>query len=66
LPADGWYNTYVSSFDQPSPSSSQIAQNLQACASPGLFYDVQSGGDVTAALNALFQKVVQTSAHLTQ
>jgi hypothetical protein len=27
---------------------------------------VQSGGDITAALNNLFQLVVQTAAHLTQ
>jgi Flp pilus assembly protein TadG len=65
LPSDSWYNSYVSPFDQPSPSTSKIAQNLQGCASPGLFYDVQSGGDITAALNTLFQIAVATAPHLT-
>lgn len=65
LPTNGWYNSYISQFNNPGPSTGQIAANLQSCASPGLFYDVQSGGDITAALNALFQLVVATSAHLT-
>ena len=64
-PTDDWYNTYVASLNNPDPSSGKIAQGLQACASPGLFYDVQSGGDITAALQALFDKVVRTAAHLT-
>ena len=66
LPTNSWYNQYISPFNTPSPSAGQIATNLQNCASPGLFYDVQSGGDITAALNNLFQLVVQTAAHLTQ
>jgi hypothetical protein len=65
LPTNSWYNTYISALNNPSPSAGQIAQNLQSCASTGLFYDVQSGGDITAALNALFQKVVETAPHLT-
>jgi Flp pilus assembly protein TadG len=66
LPTNSWYNSYVAPINTPSPSTGQIATNLQSCASPGLFYDVQSGGDITAALNALFQLVVATAAHLTQ
>lgn len=66
LPTNSWYNSYVAPFNSPDPSTGQIATNLQSCASPGLFYDVQSGGDITAALNALFQLVVATAAHLTQ
>ncbi|MBV9561390.1 MAG: pilus assembly protein [Bradyrhizobium sp.] len=66
LPTDSWYNTYVASLNNPDPASGKIAQGLQACASPNLFYDVQSGGDITAALQALFDKVVRTAAHLTQ
>jgi Flp pilus assembly protein TadG len=65
LPHDTWYNNEVASFNTPSPSTGQIAQNLQSCASPGLFYDVQSGGDITAALTSLFLLVVATAAHLT-
>ena len=66
LPTNSWYNSYVAPFNSPDPSTGQIATNLQSCASPGLFYDVQSGGDITAALNALFQLVVASAAHLTQ
>jgi hypothetical protein len=66
LPTNSWYNSYVAPFDNPTPSTSLIATNLQSCASSGLFYDVQSGGDITAALNALFQLVVASAAHLTQ
>jgi Flp pilus assembly protein TadG len=65
LPTDSWYNSYIATFNNPSSSSGQIAQNAQSCASPGLFYDVQSGGDITAALKALFLKVVETAPHLT-
>lgn len=66
LPTNAWYTSYVAPFNNPSPSTGQIATNLQSCASPGLFYDVQSGGDITAALNNLFKLVVKTAAHLTQ
>jgi Flp pilus assembly protein TadG len=66
LPTDSWYNSYVGTFDTPTPSTSLIASNLQSCASPGLFYDVETGGDITAALNNLFQLVVASAAHLTQ
>jgi Flp pilus assembly protein TadG len=65
LPYDNWYNNEVASFNAPSSSTGQIAQNLQSCASPGLFYDVQSGGDISAALQSLFNLVVATAAHLT-
>jgi hypothetical protein len=66
LPTNSWYNSYVAPFNSPGPATGQIATNLQSCASQGLFYDVQSGGDITAALNALFQLVVASAAHLTQ
>ena len=65
LTSNGWYNSYIATFNNPSSSTGQIAQNLQSCASPGLFYDVQSGGDITAALKQLFLKVVETAPHLT-
>ena len=66
LPTDNWYNSHVAAFDTPTPKTSLIATNLQSCASPGLFYDVETGGDITAALNNLFQLVVASAAHLTQ
>jgi hypothetical protein len=66
LPTNGWYNQWVAPYDTPSPSNSLIATNLQSCASAGLFYDVASGGDISAALQGLFSTVVATAAHLTQ
>lgn len=65
LPTNSWYNTYIAPFNNPSSSTGQIAQNAKSCASPGLFYDVQSGGDITAALKQLFLLVVETAPHLT-
>ena len=55
LPTNSWYNTYIK------PIQSNIAPSLQSCASPGLFYQVQTGGDISAALIGLFQLVVQTA-----
>ncbi len=64
LPASGtgsnsWYNSYVA------PYQSQIGPNLQNCASSGLFFSVTTDGDITAAMQALFQQAV-TTARLTQ
>jgi hypothetical protein len=55
LPTNGWYNTYVS------PIQSQIGPTLQACASPGLFFQVDTGGDISAAMKALFLSAVQSA-----
>jgi len=55
LPTNSWYNTYISPFQ------SEIGPQLQACASPGLYYEVETGGDISAALTNLFQIAVQTS-----
>lgn len=57
LPATGvgsnsWYNTWIAPFQ------SQIGPNLESCASPGLFFQVTTDDDITAAMNALFQKAV--------
>jgi Flp pilus assembly protein TadG len=59
LPTNGFYNQYVAPF-QPG-----IASALQTCASPGLFFQVNTGGDISAAMQALFVKAVGT-AHLTR
>jgi len=60
LPASGvgsnsWYNQWIAPFQ------SQIGPNMQSCASPGLFFQVTTDGDITAAMNALFQKAVATA-----
>jgi len=59
ITANPWYNTWIAPF------SSQIATNMQACASPGLYFEVSPSQGISEAMNALFQKVV-AEAHLTQ
>ena len=59
VPANSWYETYIA------PIQSDIGPALQACASPGLFYDAAIGSDLGQALSALFAAVTQ-SGHLTQ
>ena len=57
LPTNGWYNTYIA------PIQSSIATTAQNCASPGLYFQVNTDGDISGALTNLFQKAVST-AHL--
>ncbi|WP_407180929.1 TadE/TadG family type IV pilus assembly protein [Bradyrhizobium sp. STM 3562] len=64
--SDGWYNTYISQFNQPDSLTGQIAQKLQSCASPGLYASVTTGGDISAALTNLFLKVATSTASLVQ
>jgi len=55
LPTNAFYNSYVSPFQ------SQIASAAEACASPGLFFEVNTDGDINGAMQALFEKVVSTA-----
>jgi hypothetical protein len=55
LPTNSWYNSYIAPF-QP-----QIAGNMQSCASAGLFFQVSTDQDITAAMAALFQQAVATA-----
>jgi Flp pilus assembly protein TadG len=63
---DSWYMSWINPYDGPTSSTGQIAQNLQACASPGFFSDVTTGGDISTALTNLFIKVASSTASLTQ
>ena len=63
---DNWYKSWVDPYDEPQSSTGTIAKNLQACASPGFFSDVQTGGNITQALTDLFIKVASSTASLTQ
>jgi Flp pilus assembly protein TadG len=65
LPTNAWYENFDGSGAGISSFQSAIGQQLKNCASPGLYYEVETGGDITAALNSLFQTAVQTS-HLSQ
>ncbi|MHC2624049.1 Flp pilus assembly protein TadG [Bradyrhizobium huanghuaihaiense] len=61
LPTNSWYMTYVDPFNKgpfgPSPNS-EIAQNMQSCASPGLYFEVSPTQGISDAMNALFKKAV--------
>jgi Flp pilus assembly protein TadG len=59
LPTNAWYNSYIAPF-QPN-----IGTTLQSCASPGLYFQVSTDQDISAALVQLFQAAVAT-AHLTK
>ena len=55
LPTNSWYNTYIAPFQ------SNISSNMQSCASPGLYFQVATGGDISAAMAALFNSAVQSA-----
>lgn len=63
---DTWYMSWIDAYDEPTSSTGAIAKNLQACASPGFFSNVQTGGNITQALTDLFLKVASSTASLTQ
>ncbi len=59
MTTDTWYNGHVA------PIQGQIAPAAQSCASAGLYFQVNTDGDISAAMTSLFQKAVAT-AHLSQ
>jgi Flp pilus assembly protein TadG len=63
---DSWYMSWVDPYDEPAPKTGTIAQNLNACASPGFYSSVATGSDITAALTDLFIKVASSTASLSQ
>jgi Flp pilus assembly protein TadG len=61
LPTNAWYNSWIAPFNigpyGPSPYS-EIATNMQACASPGFYFEVSPTQGIADAMNALFRKAV--------
>ena len=55
LPTNDFYNNNVKPFQ------SEIGDNLSACASPGLYTEVKTDGDISGALAKLFQAAVATA-----
>jgi Flp pilus assembly protein TadG len=60
LPSSGtgsnaWYNQWIAPFQ------SQIAGTMKSCASPGLYFQVTTDGDINAAMQQLFQQSVATA-----
>ncbi len=53
LPTNAYYNAHVA------PIQSQIAPALESCASPGLFSQINTGDDISAALAKLFKDAVR-------
>jgi Flp pilus assembly protein TadG len=66
LPTNAWYNTWISPFNVgpygPS-TNSEIALNMQNCASPGFYFEVSPTQGISEALTSLFRKAV-ADAHI--
>ena len=52
LPSNSWYNTWIKPF-QP-----EIGTRMQACASPGLYFEVSPSEGISEAMDALFLKAI--------
>jgi Flp pilus assembly protein TadG len=55
IPNNGWYNSYVA------PIQANVGPQLQACASPNLYSVVTTDGDISAALQQLFNAAVESA-----
>ncbi|MBX4898062.1 VWA domain-containing protein [Rhizobium bangladeshense] len=53
LPKNSWYNTWIKPFQ------SEIPTKMQACASPGLYFEVTPTEGIADAMKALFLKVIR-------
>jgi len=53
------YNSWIAPFQN------NIGPNMESCGSPGLFFQVTTDGDITAAMQTLFQEGI-SSARLSQ
>lgn len=62
LPTNGWYMSWIDPFNAgpygPSPNS-EIAKNMESCASPGLYFEVSPTQGISDAMTALFLKASQ-------
>ncbi len=68
LPTNGWYMSWIDPFNKGpyGPSvNSQIAANMESCASPGFYFEMSPTDGISQAMTALFQKVV-TAARITR
>ena len=54
LPKNDWYKTWIKPFQ------SEIATRMEACASPGFYFEVSPSEGISEAMEALFQKIVST------
>jgi Flp pilus assembly protein TadG len=63
LPTNGFYTSYIqpAQFPQGLNGPDQIAAAAKSCASPGLFFQVDTGGNISDALQTLFLRAVSTA-----
>ncbi|WP_455270946.1 TadE/TadG family type IV pilus assembly protein [Rhizobium herbae] len=54
LPNNSWYNSWIKPFQ------SEIGTRMEACASPGFYFEVSPTEGIEKAMKALFNKVVRT------
>jgi hypothetical protein len=54
-------STDTTNSDYPGTYTDEIEQAAVNCASPGLEFTVQTGANITSAMETLFQKAVQTA-----
>ncbi len=63
LQTNRWYTDWLYPFNQgpfgPSPSS-EVAQKMQACASPGLYFEISPTQGISEAMDALFKRRLPT------
>ena len=59
LPTNAWYMQWIDPFNAgpwgPSPNS-QVAQNMQSCATPGYYFEVSPTQGISEAMSTLFKK----------
>ncbi len=55
LPTNSFYNQYMAKYITP---TSQLASQMEDCASPGLYFEVSPSEGISEAMTALFNKVV--------
>jgi len=55
LPTNGFYNQWMAKYVTP---TSQIAEQMKACASDGLYFEVGPNQGISEAMTALFNKVI--------
>jgi hypothetical protein len=54
LPTNSWYNSWIKPFQ------AEISTKMEECATPGFFFEVSPAQGISAAMNALFLKIVST------
>jgi Putative Flp pilus-assembly TadE/G-like len=54
LPNNSWYNSWIKPFQ------SEIGTRMEACASPGFYFEVSPTEGIEKAMKTLFNKVVRT------